>query len=196
MGRFVNGKVSRAAALLGAGVVLVLNCCADRADYRPANALPLGCGLKPRANFSARRLRRSPPQSGIPDRMLSGASLCPEKPVSLFRIPPAKSETVLRSRLQFRSDSLQILSSRLARLAIDHDLERDALAFTQFAQAGALDCADMDENVLAAAFRLDKSVTLLRVEPFDGSVAHGGHSFAESVFEPRKEHDPVRSRFW
>jgi hypothetical protein len=54
----------------------------------------------------------------------------------------------------------------------------------------------MDEHVLAATFRLDKSVTLLRVEPFDGSVAHGGHSFEESRCEPRKVHGPVRSRFW
>jgi len=45
MGGLVNGKILRAAALRGGGVVLVLNYCADRADHRPANALPRGCGL-------------------------------------------------------------------------------------------------------------------------------------------------------
>jgi len=102
----------------------------------------------------------------------------------------------MRSRLRIGSDGLQILGGRLAGFAINHNLESDTLAFTQLTQTGALDGTDMDENVLTAAFRLDKSVTLLRVEPFDGSVAHGGHSFAESPFEPRKEHGPARSRFW
>src|SRR5580700_9914958 len=87
--------------------------------------------------------------------------------------------------LRDRSDGFQILGGRLAGLAVDHDLERNTLAFTQLTQAGTLDGADMDEHVLAAAFRLDKSVTLLRVEPFDGSVAHGRHSFEESRFESR-----------
>src|SRR6516164_2324687 len=119
-----------------------------------------------------------------------------EKRSPLFRIMLERGETAMRSRLGIRSDGLQILGRRLSGLAINHNLERNTLAFTQLTQAGALDGTDMDEHVLAAAFRLDKSVTLLRVEPFDGSVAHGGHSFEESRCEPRKVHGPVRSRFW
>src|SRR5262249_50172262 len=83
-----------------------------------------------------------------------------------------KGETALRSRLIWL-DGLQILSGRLAGLAVHHDLERDTLAFSQLTQAGAFNGADMDEHILAAAFRLDESITLLRVEPFHCSVAHG-----------------------
>jgi hypothetical protein len=75
------------------------------------------------------------------------------------------------------SHSLEILGSRFAGLAVDHDLERDALTFFEFAQAGTLDGADVDEHVLAATFGLDESITLLRVEPLNGSVAHGALLF-------------------
>src|SRR5580658_3361312 len=88
----------------------------------------------------------------------------------------ATRESKTRPPKQSRStalNGLQILGSRFAGLAIDHDLERDTLAFTQLAQSGALDSADVDEHILAAALGLDKSITLLRVEPFHCSVAHG-----------------------
>ena len=70
-------------------------------------------------------------------------------------------------------NGLQILGSRLAGLAVDDDLECNALAFSQLTQPCTFDRTDMDEHILAAALRLDESVTLLCVEPFDGSVAHG-----------------------
>ena len=54
-------------------------------------------------------------------------------------------------------NSLQILGSRLAGLAVHHDLERNALAFPQFTQACALDRTDMDEHILATAFGLNES---------------------------------------
>ncbi len=41
-------------------------------------------------------------------------------------------------------------------------------------QAGALDRADVDEHVLAAAFGLDKSEPFGGVEPFHGAIGHRG----------------------
>jgi hypothetical protein len=66
----------------------------------------------------------------------------------------------------------EVFRSRLAGLTIHHDLERNPLAFTQFAEAGAFDGADVDKYVLAAAFGLNESITLLRVEPLHGAVVH------------------------
>jgi hypothetical protein len=79
------------------------------------------------------------------------------------------------------SEGLQILGGRFAGLAVDHDFKRDALTFSQFAKAGALDGADVDEHVLAAIFGLDESITLLRVEPLYGSVAHGALLFGIKI---------------
>jgi hypothetical protein len=84
-----------------------------------------------------------------------------------------RGETANRAVSPYSSNGLQVLSGRFAGLAVDHNLERDALTFSQFAQSGTLDGADMNEHIFTAAFGLDKSITLLRVEPFHGSVAHG-----------------------
>src|SRR5262249_30640212 len=80
-----------------------------------------------------------------------------------------------RYRASASGDSLhgfEIVRRRLAGLAIHHDFERNALTFPELAQAGAFHGADMDEHVLAAALRLNESITLLRVEPLDGAVIH------------------------
>src|SRR6202012_4912751 len=71
------------------------------------------------------------------------------------------------------ADRLQILGRRLAGLAVSHDFERHALTFPEFAQSGTLHRANVYEHVLAAALGLDKSIALLRVEPFHGTVVHG-----------------------
>jgi hypothetical protein len=68
---------------------------------------------------------------------------------------------------------LQIFSGRLAGLAVHHDFEGNALAFSQLTKTGALDGADMDKHVLATALGLNESITLLRVEPLHGTVVHG-----------------------
>src|SRR5690606_13579747 len=49
-----------------------------------------------------------------------------------------------------------------------HDLEGDLLAFLQGLEAGALDRAEVDENV-RAAFRGDEAEALGVVEPLDGA---------------------------
>jgi len=69
-----------------------------------------------------------------------------------------KGETAVAASPSW-SNGLQILGGRLAGLAVNHDLERDTLAFSELTQAGAFNGADMDEHILAAAFGLDESRT-------------------------------------
>jgi hypothetical protein len=52
------------------------------------------------------------------------------------------------------------------------DLVAHLLAFAQIAQTGALDGADMNENVRAAVIRLDEAEALLTIKPFHGSGSH------------------------
>src|SRR3954453_18470794 len=70
------------------------------------------------------------------------------------------------------SGRLQVLGGRLSGLAVVNDFEGDLLAFLELVEPGALDRADVDEDVLAAILRLDKSVALLRVKPLHGAFAH------------------------
>src|SRR6476619_5367949 len=60
----------------------------------------------------------------------------------------------------------------LAVLRIALSLEADALALVQGAEARALDCRDMHEDVRRAVFRRDEAETLDRVVPFDGTDGH------------------------
>src|SRR3954469_17648123 len=58
------------------------------------------------------------------------------------------------------------------------------LSFVQGRQTGFLNCRDMHEHILAARRRLDKSITLRRVEPLDRTFSH--HVFSAGL--------PPRSR--
>ena len=107
-------------------------------------------------NFLKRRLRQCAKQN-TPDRVAA-----------------IRGENANRGQFD-RGDDLhcfQIVSGRLPGLAVHHDLEGNTLALTQFAQAGALDGADMDKHVFATAFGLNESITLLRVKPLYGAVIH------------------------
>ena len=42
----------------------------------------------------------------------------------------------------------------------------DNLPFIETGEAGSLDSRDMDKHIFAAALRLNKSVSFLRIEPF------------------------------
>src|SRR5262245_24117596 len=52
------------------------------------------------------------------------------------------------------------------------DVERNALAFAQRADAGCFQRRRMDENVLAAAFRRNETKTFLRIEELHCSHGH------------------------
>src|SRR5262245_15186828 len=93
-------------------------------------------------------------------------------------------------------DSLQVLSRRLAGLPVRHDLEGDPLALLEILQTGALNCADMDEDILAAVLGLDESIALLRVEPLYGSLIHGRPLFITRRCEPYANAQPGSFEFW
>lgn len=56
--------------------------------------------------------------------------------------------------------------------ALRDDIKADALAVRQRIHAGSLDRADVHENVLIAAFRLNKPKSLAGIEKLDSSNSH------------------------
>src|SRR6516225_4817946 len=58
--------------------------------------------------------------------------------------------------------------------AFGDDVVADLLTFHESTHTGALDCADMYENVLRAIRRLDESKALLNVEEFNYTCGHRG----------------------
>jgi hypothetical protein len=77
------------------------------------------------------------------------------------------------SREECVSDFLELIGGGLAGAAILDDLVAHFLAFAQITQAGALDRADVNENVRAAAIiGLDEAETLLAIKPFHGAGSH------------------------
>jgi hypothetical protein len=76
-------------------------------------------------------------------------------------------------RDQGASDFLELIGGGLAAALVLRDLVAHLLAFAQIAQTGALDRADMNENVRAAAIvRLDEADALLTIEPFHDASSH------------------------
>jgi hypothetical protein len=69
-----------------------------------------------------------------------------------------------------RLSGLEVCSRLLAALHLN--VVADLLAFVEALQPGALDGADMDEDVLPAAIRLNETEALLGVEPFDRACSH------------------------
>src|SRR3954464_920447 len=70
------------------------------------------------------------------------------------------------------SGRLQVLGRGLTGLAVGHHFEGDLLAFLEVVEPGALDRADVDEDVRGAILRLDESVALLGVEPLHSAFSH------------------------
>jgi hypothetical protein len=66
----------------------------------------------------------------------------------------------------------KIVGRHLAGTLVLNELVGDLLTIPEIAHAGTLDCADVDENVLAAVIRLNESETLGRIEPLDCARAH------------------------
>jgi hypothetical protein len=67
---------------------------------------------------------------------------------------------------------LKTVGRGLASAAIRDDLVGDLLALIEAAQAGALNGADVNENVRSTSVRLDETKALLAVEPLDGACIH------------------------
>ncbi len=70
------------------------------------------------------------------------------------------------------SDFLELIGGGLAGALVLGDLVTHLLAFAQITQAGALDRADMNENIRAAIIGLDEAEALLTIEPFHGAGSH------------------------
>src|SRR5262249_13816417 len=71
-----------------------------------------------------------------------------------------------------RSTDLDIIGRLLT--AITDNLIIDRLTLIERSKAGTFDSGDMDEHVSAAVLGLNESITLRRVEPFDGAGSHHG----------------------
>src|SRR5262249_4660112 len=71
-----------------------------------------------------------------------------------------------------RGDGRETIGCELAGAAILDQLIADLLTFAQIIKTGALDSADMNEDVLATVIRLDETVAFLGIEPLDGARAH------------------------
>jgi hypothetical protein len=86
-----------------------------------------------------------------------------------------KAVSISGQRDRYQASSLlddEIAGSGLARAAINQDLIGDRLTFGELIDAGALDSADVDENVLAAVVGLDEAIALLRIKPLNFSGRH------------------------
>jgi hypothetical protein len=70
-----------------------------------------------------------------------------------------------------KSDSLQVCSRR-ASVTTRFEFVVDFLSFDETAKAGAIKRADVDEDILAAVFRLDESEALLAIVEFHGTCLH------------------------
>src|SRR5579885_168626 len=82
------------------------------------------------------------------------------------RPPPARAA-------RRRSGGFQVAGGNFAGPTIALDIEADLLSFVEPADAGALDRGDVDEHVLRAVFRLNKTISFLGIEPLDGAERHG-----------------------
>src|SRR5215468_3528105 len=89
---------------------------------------------------------------------------------ALWRVKSLLRHRSDRPKLTHRSFDLEI--HRRCFPAVLFDLILDVLPFIESAPSSALDRGDVDEYVFAACLRLNKSVTLRRIEPFHGAARH------------------------
>src|SRR6185295_10655850 len=71
----------------------------------------------------------------------------------------------------------QIFRSRFTGPAVCNDFKGNLLSLVEGAHAGAFDCADMNEDILASLVRLNEAETLLAVKPLHSSRVHRRSSF-------------------
>ena len=69
-------------------------------------------------------------------------------------------------------DGLQLVSRRLAILAIRRDLKRDLLPLVQAAETCTLDGADVNKDIRTTSIRCDEPETLLGIEPLHCTCSH------------------------
>jgi hypothetical protein len=84
---------------------------------------------------------------------------------------PARRRVTTKGRSP-RSANLQVL--RRVVTPVGHHFVLDSLSFIEGRQTGTLDCRDVHEHIAAAVLRLNKPITLRRVEPLYFSARHIG----------------------
>jgi len=77
-------------------------------------------------------------------------------------VPPFNRLSLNRAKIDGRHPTALTLLKLVA----------EPLSFPQIIHSGALDGRDVDEDVSTAALGLDKSIALLRIEPFDRTGRH------------------------
>ena len=71
-----------------------------------------------------------------------------------------------------RLSGLQIIRRGFAGPSIGDDVVGDFLSLVEAVKSGALDGADVHEDILASVIGLDEAKTFLAVEPLHGSLRH------------------------
>ena len=95
-----------------------------------------------------------------------------------------------------RSDGAQIFRRGLAGLAIGNNIEGDFLPLIEATHPGALDRADMDEDILAAVIRLDEAKAFLAVEPLYRTLRHVTLLSDRVCKEAAQSRGPVMLEIW
>ena len=94
-----------------------------------------------------------------------------KKPSSLRTTAANQAAEIILSAGR-KSRRLQIASRGLAGTTVGFDIEADLLAFDEAAHASALNRAYVNENILAAVIRLNKSIAFLVIEEFHSTYLH------------------------
>jgi len=71
-----------------------------------------------------------------------------------------------------RSGGLEVVRRGLASLSICNKVKSNLLSLVEAVETGALNGADVHEDILAAIVRLDEAKAFLAVEPLYGSLRH------------------------
>src|SRR6266404_3964098 len=77
------------------------------------------------------------------------------------------------------------IDSRGLALLTALELVAQLLTFVELAETGALDCRNVNENILRAVIGLDESIALLWVVPFDRTGSHVVRSAMSFRYRPR-----------
>jgi len=164
--------------LTGARVTEMTRGCSTAASL-PTN-LPASCEARRRLALSRRSLPLGCKTVGlrtIPGREVKAVSKNPahSEPHAGSGTTQALPVHPWSRRWGYRrggSGRLQIIRRGFAGLSIRDNVIRDFLSLVEAVHPGALDGANVHENILAAVIRLDEAKAFLAVEPLYGSLRH------------------------
>src|SRR5215470_6918655 len=130
------------------------------------------CGRRSDATGSSRPISGTTANRHAQISVIVPTSPTFQRTASRRRVTPSKSVTAAITRNSRINRSLDLEIHRRCFPAVLFHLILDLLPFIERAQSSLLDRGDMDEHVFAACLRLDKSITLGRIEPLHGTTRH------------------------